>query len=166
MRASEHLLRTLASVAPTTKVLDVDCGSGARVVPLAQLGFSVTATDCDAARLDVLRGTLDAEGLSAHLADADAAHLPFPDDAFDWVVADRVLDGCSLAEQLDLLAEWRRVLAPGGWLYLTADPATPLKAVESLLARARFERSEAPRIDPVERVVRGIFRRVEEDTVG
>jgi ubiquinone/menaquinone biosynthesis C-methylase UbiE len=46
--------------------------------------------------------------------DATAEHLPFPDAAFDTVVASLVL--CTVADRAQALAEARRVLRPGGTL--------------------------------------------------
>src|SRR5262249_52097280 len=48
---------------------------------------------------------------------AGAEALPFPDDAFDRVVADAVLE--HVWEQHVSLAECHRVLQPGGYVFLT-----------------------------------------------
>lgn len=165
MSERDHLLRTLAAVPPHTRVLEVECGDAGGLISLLQLGFSVTGTARDEATLGGVRQQLRVEGLSAPLVTADAGHLPFEDDAFDWVVAWGTLDGYSDAERLALLAEWRRVLVPGGWVYVAVAPATGADTLAALGTRAAFEVAEAPRVDPAAAVTRGIFRRVEADTI-
>lgn len=162
---SDHLLRTFAAVAPGTVVLDVAGGAPSPAVALAQLGLAVTHACRDAARAESLRAALEAAGVQADVLAADAAHLPLADDACAWVVACRVLDGYSEAEALALLAEWKRVLAPGGWLYLSVGADVRPEALAARAGRAGFEVAEAARVDPAERVTRGIFRRVDETTI-
>lgn len=165
MGVPDHLLRTFAAVAPGTAVLDVACDAGECLVPLAQLGLAVTGVVREAGDEARLHQTLEEVGGTAEIVRADPARLPLEDDAFAWVVADRVLDDYSQAERLALLAEWRRLLAPGGWLYVTVGAAMAPEALTALLAQAHFAVAEAARVDPAAHVTRGIYRRVEASTI-
>lgn len=165
-KPSDHLLRTFAAVPPTTKVLDAGCGDGRHLVPLAHLGFDVYGCDTDRQALDAAAARLESEGLTGsrvHLSQQDAARLAFSDDTFGWVVACGLLDGYSEAERMALLSELRRVLAPGGWLYVTAQAEAA--SLAEWFARAGFAVAEAARPDEAPGTTRAIFRRVEADTV-
>lgn len=61
----------------------------------------------------------------AHLARADARALPFASDTFDLVWASYLLDLIPTAELTPLLAEFRRVLKPGGRLLLVNFSKNP-----------------------------------------
>ena len=109
MTPSAHLLRTLAAVAPGASVVDLACGDGRHLAPLAQLGFDVTGvTDHPEAAGVRLAEVLDdarqrVVSDSASIADASA----------DWVVL--AFDG---APGPGVLAEAARVLRPGGWAWV------------------------------------------------
>lgn len=60
--------------------------------------------------------SVDAVGIEATTADARA--LPFADDSFDTVIGRRFLHHVPEGERGDIVAEARRVLAPGGRLIL------------------------------------------------
>jgi ubiquinone/menaquinone biosynthesis C-methylase UbiE len=175
--ASDHLLRTFAAVPPSCRVLDADAGSGYRTEALAMLGFDIHASDEDAAAVSLLRESLSAlDAREQRFIQARSGALGYPDDYFDWVVADRSeFENDSLESTLDVLLELRRVLKPGGWLYLvlptgavseeTTDEECTL-GFYRLAAEAGLELAEKAEIEnhADRRVVRGIFRRVESNT--
>lgn len=77
----------------------------------------------------------------------DATTLPFRDNSLDYVVSSHVLE--HVANPVAALAEWYRVLRPGGIIYLvvpdrryTWDHARPLTTVDHLLED--FERGATP----------------------
>lgn len=103
---------TLDLVGPVRglRVLDAGCGSGALAQRLVAGGARVTALDASRRMLDIARRRL---GPHVELVHADlAAPLPFPDASFDVVVASLVMH--YLPSWEPPLAQFRRVLAPGG----------------------------------------------------
>ncbi|MBV7703092.1 class I SAM-dependent methyltransferase [Nocardia nova] len=99
------------------RILDAGCGSGLLFAALRDRGAVVTGIDASARMLEQARQHLgaDADVRVADLADP----LPFPDDAFDDVVASLVLH--YLRDWGPTLAELRRVLVPGGRLLVSVE---------------------------------------------
>lgn len=84
------------------RTLDVGCGAGRFLAP------GIVGLDPDAAALAEARSRSDL------VVRADARALPFADASFDTVYAHRMLNDAGRID--DVLAEVRRVLAPGGRL--------------------------------------------------
>ncbi len=91
------------------RTLDVGCGPGIFPAILEARGCRAFGVDLDARHFHPPR-------LHPRLGVADASHLPFPESCFDLVTASNVL--FLLPHPLQALAEWRRVLRPGGRLAL------------------------------------------------
>ena len=125
---SDHLLRTMAAVPVTSYILDLGCGEGRHTEPLMRLGFPVHGCDprpdaVDAARERIadLVGQEDAQNC---VRVADLSDMQYPDASFDWVIAYHAeMLATSTSELQTLLAEARRMLKPGGWVYLTFPAA-------------------------------------------
>ncbi|MEV4251461.1 class I SAM-dependent methyltransferase [Streptosporangium canum] len=99
------------------RILDAGCGSGPLFSALRDRGAIVTGVDASAGMLELARQRL---GADADLRVVDlASPLPFPDDAFDDVIASLVLH--YLEDWGPTLAELRRVLRPGGRLLVSVD---------------------------------------------
>jgi len=91
-------------------VLDLACGTGVVAAAAAErVGPSgaVTGVDINPGMIAVAART---QGV--RWAQADAAHLPFPDDGFDRVLCQAGLQ--FVPDRLGALREMRRVLRPGG----------------------------------------------------
>ena len=117
MRAVNHALLD-GLVLPPGWIVEVGCGAGAFAADLAGRypGHGVVGVELNPLAL----GALAAEPLDhPRLAflQGDGHHLPMPDGACRLVVALDVLDQQGL-DPVRALAEWRRVLTPGGWLLL------------------------------------------------
>jgi SAM-dependent methyltransferase len=93
---------------PGRRTLDVGCGEGRVARDLAARGHVVTAID---ASPTLLRYAREADPTGQYLV-ADGAALPFPDGAFDLVVAYNTL--MDIADMPGAVREAVRVLAPGG----------------------------------------------------
>jgi SAM-dependent methyltransferase len=93
------------------RTLEIGCGSGYNFEHYPA-GLPVTAFELDAERLHAAR---ERRG-SIELVRADAEQLAWPDQSFDSVVGTLVF--CSIPHPAQALAEARRVLRPGGRLYL------------------------------------------------
>ncbi|GIH78685.1 class I SAM-dependent methyltransferase [Planobispora longispora] len=99
------------------RILDAGCGAGPLFAALRDRGAVVTGVDASAGMLELARRRL---GADADLRVADLADpLPFPDGAFDDVVASLVLH--YLEDWGPTLTEFRRVLRPGGRLLVSVD---------------------------------------------
>jgi len=111
------------------RVLDAACGEGYGSVLLAGLAASIEAVDVSEQAIEHARqryGNLQNVGF--HIA--DCTNLPFADNEFDRVVSFETLE--HLAEHDQLLAEFRRVLKPDGFLVLSSpDKATYSDAQEN-----------------------------------
>ncbi|NUP03514.1 MAG: methyltransferase domain-containing protein [Nonomuraea sp.] len=99
------------------RILDAGCGAGPLSAALRDRGAVVTGFDSSAKMLELARRRL---GDDADLRLADlGGPLPFPDAAFDDVVASLVLH--YLKDWTAPLAELRRVLRPGGRLIVSVN---------------------------------------------
>lgn len=98
-------------------VLEIGAGTGANL-PLYGATARVTAIELRPERLAAAARKAHGAGRHADVvvAAADAHDLPFPAGAFETAVATLVF--CSLNRPIDVLAELRRVLRPGGRLLL------------------------------------------------
>jgi SAM-dependent methyltransferase len=107
----------LAGEVAGRRILDAGCGAGPLFAALRDRGAVVSGFDQSAGMLAQARRRLgdDADLRVADLADP----LPFPDEAFDDVVASLVLH--YLKDWDPALAELRRVLKPGGRLIASVN---------------------------------------------
>ncbi|MEV0613302.1 class I SAM-dependent methyltransferase [Nonomuraea sp. NPDC050404] len=107
----------LAGEVTGRRILDAGCGSGPLFAELRDRGAVVSGVDSSAGMLELARRRLG-DGVDLRLADLREP-LPFPDDAFDDVMASLVLH--YLEDWGPTLAELRRVLRTGGRLIVSVD---------------------------------------------
>ena len=118
---------------PGRKTLDLGCGEGRLSRDLAALGHTIVGIDASPTMLGAAREA--APEIETHLA--DAAALPFPDGAFDCVVAFMSLQDVDDLE--GALRESARVLEPGGRLCVAiVHPINSAGAFESDDPASRF----------------------------
>lgn len=110
----------LAGEVAGRRILDAGCGSGPLFAALRECGAVVSGIDLSPGMLELARRRL---GADADLRVADVADpLPFADDTFDDVIASLVLH--YLKDWGPTLAEFRRVLKPGGRLIVSVNHPT------------------------------------------
>jgi SAM-dependent methyltransferase len=113
------------------RVLDLGCGGGRHAFEAARRGARVVALDTDRAELDRVTATFAAMTEAGELPDdasgravtGDATRIPFPDGAFDTVIAAEVLEHLP-ADQV-AINEIARVLRPGGMAAVTVPAWLP-----------------------------------------
>jgi SAM-dependent methyltransferase len=132
--------RVMPAVPPACRrVLDVGCGAGQTLIA-SDLGAGVTAAgvDVDFAALSLGRRLTGRVGFVCALGET----LPFRDGSFDLVLSRVALPYMHVPRAL---AEFRRVLAPGGRLWLVLHPASGVlrdlgRAVRAGRAKAALDR--------------------------
>jgi ubiquinone/menaquinone biosynthesis C-methylase UbiE len=112
----------LANVKDGEAILEVATGTGVQLVSLASRNPSGRTAGVELAdrMLDQTRKRLRAARLgSVEVAHASALTLPFEDESFDLVVNAYMLDLLAHEDIARALAEFKRVLRPGGRLVLS-----------------------------------------------
>lgn len=129
-------LVTAAALAADERVLDVACGTGivarlaaARLGP----GGTVAAVDSNPGMLSVARA-VPSPGAQIRWYEAAAESMPFPDNAFTVVFCQLGLQ--FIADKVGAIREMRRVLAPGGRVFVsTPTPNAFFDVPAAALAR-------------------------------
>src|SRR6185369_15900184 len=114
--------RVQSLMPPNARVLDVGCGTGDLSIEL----FDKTAADV--VGIDFCNPMLQLARQKApqlRFIEGDALQLPFPDASFDMMTVGFVLR--NLSSITGGLAEFKRVLRPGGWLAILefSQPTVP-----------------------------------------
>jgi SAM-dependent methyltransferase len=111
---------SLGVLEPGERVLDVGCGAGTDSLVAAQMvapDGRVTGIDMTPQMLAKARRAAGEMGLdNVEFAEAEAEQLPFPDESFDVIVSNGVID--LIPDKDAVFSEFRRVLRPGGRIQL------------------------------------------------
>ncbi|MGB9234781.1 MAG: class I SAM-dependent methyltransferase [Terriglobales bacterium] len=96
------------------RVLEIGVGMGPDYLEWLKAGARATGIDLSRASLERARRRCEMAGYSPDLQEADAEHLPFPENTFDIVYSYGVMHHSPDTAQC--IREARRVLKPGGVL--------------------------------------------------
>ena len=110
-----------AGVRQFNRVLDDGCGGGGMCVSFAEEAASVVGIDLtDRFRNAGDRLALEKGVSNIRFSSADGTSLPFADGSFDLVLSHAVIE--HVADPGAYMREARRVLAPGGFMFLQTAP--------------------------------------------
>lgn len=117
-RSTQELLH-LADLAADQQVLDIGCGVATTAIQVAhRFDAQVTAADLASLMLARAHANVTAAGLNGQVTvqQADILALPYPDGAFDRVIAEAVT---VFVDRPQAAAELARVCPPGGRVLAT-----------------------------------------------
>ena len=121
------------------KILEVACNMCTTAIGLAQkFGCKIQGVDLDEAALEKARANIAMHGLQdkIHVQRANAMVLPFEDESFDIVINEAMLTMLPVQAKMKAVAEYFRVLKPGGFL-LTHDVMLTTEDSEAILQQLR-----------------------------
>jgi ubiquinone/menaquinone biosynthesis C-methylase UbiE len=104
--------RIASALSPAAQVLEVAPGPGFLSIELAKRGLHVRAVDISNTFVEIARRNAAAEGVQARFDLGNAAALPIEEASVDFVVCRAAFK--NFTEPVKALAEFRRVLRPGG----------------------------------------------------
>jgi SAM-dependent methyltransferase len=116
-------------------VLELGCGTGRLLAPLARAGFEVTGVDMSGGMLQLAGDKVAALGKAAAaritLVQADMRTVALPQRfRLAFIAFNSFLHLTSLRDQLAALAAWRQALVPGGLLAIDVDNPHPQQLAE------------------------------------
>lgn len=118
-KCRRQLLAALEFAPQAQRVLDVGCSAGYVLEAARRLGLEAAGVDISSFAVEFCRG----RGHRAEVGELE--RLPFADGAFDIVTAKHTLEHTS--HPLRALAEFKRVLRPGGVVFLVVPDADYFK---------------------------------------
>ncbi len=105
----------LSDLPAGARVLDAGCGTGHQVADLVAAGYSAVGVE-PAVEMRTRAGALNP---GVEVVDGSITDLPFEDASFDAVIALEVLRYLPRSDNLAAYREMRRILRPGGLLFVT-----------------------------------------------
>ena len=115
------------------KILEIGCGTGTQLAFYRSRGHRTTGIDLSAAMLQAARGRLGGDTLVCR---GDAARLPYPDAAFDLVLATLVLHEMDPAVRSAVVRDMLRVAAPQGRFGIIDYHPQPRHSLKGAIARS------------------------------
>lgn len=122
MHEARRALTFLAQfIDPTNaRVLEIGAGRGGKGIAYALAGMNVTALDIDLDALRLGARAADEKNARVHFLAGDGAHLAFPENYFDAILLDSVIEHVRAPRAV--LQECYRVLKPGGIVFVVFPP--------------------------------------------
>ncbi len=114
-------------------VLDVGCNWGRWTIAAARAGWRATGIDLAKKSIGAARRVAEQLGVEAAYVVGDARELPFAEASFDAVFSYSVLQHLAKDDMRAVVAEIRRVLRPGGLVWIEMPNARgPLNLVRQV----------------------------------
>jgi len=128
-RYKELAQRTARELVPRSNVLEVAPGPGYYAIELARLGnYKITGLDISKTFVEIARDNAAKAGVRIDFERGNASNMPFPDDAFDFIVCAAAFK--NFTEPQRALEEMYRVLKPGGSaLIVDLRKDTPIETI-------------------------------------
>lgn len=141
-KMSEQIIRELnwQDISTISKPRVLLCGTGSPTTTLEYTNHArrynpdvqIAVLDLSVCRLYRSKEKLG-QVSSINYVQADTIHLPFDDNSFDRVETDRILQFFSTEEKKWVIAEWKRILKPGGVITTREHLVTAGNAGEKVL---------------------------------
>ncbi|MCA9563889.1 MAG: methyltransferase domain-containing protein, partial [Myxococcales bacterium] len=128
LRKRVHLNAFLDTLAPGSRTIDVGCGEGVFVEHMRERSFDAIGLDLNYQSELVKRGSV--------------LDIPFASESFDAALFMDVLEHLKHSDQVPALSEIRRVLKPGGGLFLTVPNLAHLNSRLRLILRGKLDRTD------------------------
>ena len=102
-------------------VLDAGCGEGRNALMMAAEGLHVACLDTSEKALELTKGQAESRGLKLRMSfhQASITKVPFDDGQFDAVLCWRLVYYMPLTEARKAMEEFKRILRPGGYVYVS-----------------------------------------------
>lgn len=102
------------------RVLDLGCGIGRNLIPLAKHGFIVDGIDYAPEAIKQTKSILKKEKLKATLIEGNIYKtLPYKNESFDGLISVQVIQHANENNLVRAIKEIYRVLKPGGIIFVT-----------------------------------------------
>jgi SAM-dependent methyltransferase len=115
-------------------LLELGCGTGRLLLPLARAGFSITGVDMSPRMMEVAQAKVDDAGLDDQisLVQADMREVNLPQQyRLAFIAINSFMHLLTMEDQLDALRAWRKLLLPGGLLVIDVDNPDPRHLLEA-----------------------------------
>ena len=143
--------RIAEKLPPGSRILEVAPGPGYLAIDLAaREKYRITGLDISRAFVAIARENARQAGVNVDFRHGDVAHMPFDNDAFDFLVCRAAFKNFS--EPVEAIREMHRVLAPGGTaLIIDLRSDAPQSSIDSEVDKMGMGRVNA-------RLTKWIFR--------
>ena len=132
---------TLLKIPENARILELGCGHGLlwkESISRIPAGWNLTLSDLSPGMLDAAWRNLVVTGRTFQFKEIDAQAIPFEDESFDAVIANHML--YHVPERPKAIAEIKRVVKPGGYVFATTIGENHIKEMRSWYARVHVRK--------------------------
>jgi 2-polyprenyl-3-methyl-5-hydroxy-6-metoxy-1,4-benzoquinol methylase len=121
-----------------SRILDMGCAPGYLSIFLDTFGYQVHGIDLNENWFSKYPAPQWIGFLNVKTVDVEVSALPYPDASFDAIVFTEVLEHIAICPPEKILAEFRRVLKPHGYLFLTTPNVANVSNILALATGANI----------------------------